>query len=91
MTMCRGLSGTPSTWRGAAVELGSHLGLLMRSRQAVRERFQPFDGEPVPNHEVNDPLVELNAAAEIMLQRFRDAHAARVEREQALNEGATDA
>jgi hypothetical protein len=60
--------------------------LLMRSRQAVRERFKRFDGEPLPNDEVNDPIAELDAAAEIMLQRFRKAQAARLEREQGLEE-----
>jgi hypothetical protein len=62
--------------------------LLMRSRQAVRERFQPFDGLPVADEEVIDPIAALNAAAEITLQGFRDAQAARVAREQAVDEAA---
>ena len=61
--------------------------LLMRSRQSVRERFQPFDGVPLPDYEVNDPIAQLNAAAEITLRRWRDAYAARVERDKPLDEG----
>ena len=73
--MCRG-------WSAALVDIARRelwswvriSRLLMRSRQAVRERFQPFDGVPVPDHEVDDPIAELNARAEIMLQGFREAH-----------------
>ena len=57
--------------------------LLMRSRQAVRERFRAYEGLPAPQFESNDPIAELNAAAEVILQQRRDAHAARVAREEA--------
>ena len=65
--------------------------LLIRSRQAVRERFRAYDGRPAPRFESNDPIAELNAAAEISLQRRRDAHAARVAWEEAMKEETTAA
>ena len=65
--------------------------LLMRSRQAVRERFGAFEALPAPQFESNDPIAELNAAAEVILQRRRDAHAARVALEDALKEESTGA
>lgn len=61
--------------------------LLMRSRQGVRQRFGALDGVPVPGYVINDPIAELNAAAEVTLKRWRDAHAARVEREKAMELG----
>jgi len=43
----------------------------------------------LPDYEVDDPIAQLNAAAEITLQRWRAADAARVSREQALTEEST--
>lgn len=65
--------------------------LLMRSRQAVRERFKAFEGLSAPQFESSDPIAALNAAAEIVVQRFRDAHAARVAREETMKEDTTTA
>ena len=65
--------------------------LLMRSRQAVRERFGAFEGLPAPQFKSNDPIAELNAAAEEILQRRREAHAERVAREQAMTKDTTTA
>jgi hypothetical protein len=64
--------------------------LLMRSRQSVRERFSPLASAPPYEFEPEiDPIADLNAAAEIMLQHFRDAHAARVAREEAVQGAST--
>jgi hypothetical protein len=65
--------------------------LLMRSRQSVRERFGPLAGQFTHEFESDDPIAALNAAAEITLQRFRDAYAARIARDEAMKEASTTA
>jgi hypothetical protein len=62
--------------------------LLMRSRQSVRERFGAIQRQCVLEFESDDPMVALNAAAEVMLQRRRDAH--RVRGEADLHERSAD-
>jgi hypothetical protein len=58
--------------------------LLMRSRQSVRERFGALVGKSSYVFESDDPMAALNRAAEVTLQGFRDAHTARVAREEAM-------
>jgi hypothetical protein len=47
----------------------------------MRERFGAIERQCVPEFESDDPMVALNAAAQVTLQRRRDAHRARVEGE----------
>jgi hypothetical protein len=51
--------------------------LLLRSRQAVRERFRPIDALPMPEFESDDLMAKLNADAEAYFRRVREKAAAR--------------
>jgi hypothetical protein len=55
--------------------------LLLRSRQAVRQRFAGVEHDAIPDFVTDDPYVKLQVEAEKMLQRWRDADARRRARE----------
>ena len=61
--------------------------LLLRSRQAVRQRFAGVEAEAVPDFATDDPFVKLQVEAEKMLQRWKDADARRRARERADSSG----
>jgi hypothetical protein len=61
---------------------------LLRSRQAVRQRFGAIEAQAVPVFASDDPHAKLQADAERVLQRWRDAQARREAREAVEHGGA---